>query len=257
MADKTFIDNRHGLKVAVAVEGNKNSDNLVFVLHGLSGSMEQPHIQITRKAFINAGFTVVALDATHSFGDSGGDSIHATATTFIEDLEDVIKWAGEQAWYQEPFVIAGHSLGGLAQLVYCSNHPNKIKALAPLGTVVSGKLMHEAYDKEFKNEWRQRGYYFKESKSLPGKKGKIGWTLMEDVLRYDVLPVASDIHCPVILIVGAEDTSARPEHQKLLAEQLGGEKELHIIEGMEHTPATKEQLNELQALLSAWINRIS
>lgn len=57
--------------------------------------------------------------------------------THYHDLKDVIEWAQTQDWYQEPFCLAGHSLGGLSNLIYATNYPNKIKAFAPNSACIS------------------------------------------------------------------------------------------------------------------------
>ena len=41
-------------------------------------------------------------------------------------------------WYGEPFVLVGHSLGGISTALFAENYPDKVKALAPISTVVSG-----------------------------------------------------------------------------------------------------------------------
>ena len=56
---KVFIKNRHHKKIAVVVEENPNPKGLAFVMHGLGGFKEQPHVQTFSKAFKDNNFTVV------------------------------------------------------------------------------------------------------------------------------------------------------------------------------------------------------
>lgn len=137
---KTFIKNRGGQKVCIVVEGPESPDKLVFVMHGLGGNKEQGHIRAMIEAFIETGYTVVSFDTTNTFGESDGKYEDATITNYYADLEDVIEWASQQSWYVEPFVICGHSLGGISTALFAENYPEKIKALAPISTVVSGKI---------------------------------------------------------------------------------------------------------------------
>jgi pimeloyl-ACP methyl ester carboxylesterase len=58
---------------------------------------------------------------------------------------------------------------------------------------------------------------------------------------------------PVLLIVGENDTSTPPPHQKILYKKLPGKKELHIIEGASHTFRDETQLNEIKEILNNWI----
>lgn len=256
---QTYIKNKNGLRLFVLVEGDLMSDKLVFITHGLSGSHDQPHIAAMRKTFVENGYTVVSYDTAYSFGKSEGDSVHATASSYISDLEDVVKWAQYQEWYKEPFVLAGHSLGGISSLVYAHRHKDKVRAIFPMSTVVSGGLWHKVHqDTEPENyrKWKEKGYYFKESMSMPGRSGKVGWGLAEDMNNYNALMFASDIHCPVLLMTGSEDTGTSPEMHRMLLEKLGGRKRLHIIEGMEHTPREQSELDEMADVLKEWLKTL-
>lgn len=246
------IENRCGLRIGVVVEGDEQSSRLVFVMHGLTGSKDQPHIVGMREAFADAGFTVVAFDTTHSWGDSDGDSIHATATSYLHDLADVIDWAQTRPWFKQPFVLAGHSLGGISSLMYARQHREAVSGLFPMSTAISGKLYRETLDSDFVNDWKTNGSYFKQSKSLPGKSGYVGWNFLVDLDRYNALEAAPAITCPVLLLVGSKDN---PAHQRMLYEKLDGLKELHVIDGMEHTPTTRQEIDTMKTILTVWIQR--
>ena len=82
-------------------------------------------------------------------------------------MKDVIGWAKNQPWYQEPFWLAGHSLGGICTAFFAEKFPEKVKALAPIGTVVSGKLSRELYTPERLADWEQSGWRVTQSKSKP------------------------------------------------------------------------------------------
>ena len=170
---KEFIKNKKGQKISSLIEENKKPRGLVFVMHGLSGFKEQPHIQIIAEAFKERGYTVVRFDTTNTFGESDGNPEEATITSFFSDLKDVLSWAKQQKWYQEPFCLAGHSLGGISTALYAENYPEKIKALAPISTVISGKFDLENLSEEKIKIWKKTGWIIEESKSRPGLIKKI------------------------------------------------------------------------------------
>lgn len=250
---KIFIINRRGQKLAVVVEKPEDPRGLVFVMHGQGGFKEQPQIRTFALAFLENDFTVVSFDAANTIGESEGNMEDASVTTYYEDLEDIIGWAKSQSWYQESFSLIGHSLGGMCITLYAENYPEKVKSLAPISTVVSGKLSVEVTPKEELEEWKRTGYKIEESNSKKGVMKKIKWANVEDRLKYDLLSLANKLMMPVILIVGEKDTGTPSEHQKILFNQLPGPKEMHVINGAHHTFREQEHLDEIKMILDRWI----
>lgn len=257
---KEIIKNRKGQKLAVVIEKADQQKGLAFVAHGLGGFKEQPHIRTIAEAFIENNYTVITFDATNTLGESEGSYEDATTTNYYEDLEDVIKWAGIQAWYQEPFVMAGHSLGGITVALFAEKFPKKIKALAPVSTAVSGCLSveaHKRYKLEEFNAWGKTGWLEQESNSKPGIIKRLKWSHVADRLRYDLLPNATKLTMPTLLIAGENDTSTPPEHQKILYKALSGmEKELYIIKGAPHTFRDSAHLAEIKQIFNRWLIKI-
>ncbi len=251
---KLFIKNRHDKKIAVVVEENPTSKGLVFIMHGLGGFKEQTHIQTYAKVFEDNNFTVVLFDATHTHGESEGEYADATTTNYYEDLEDVIGWAKTQKWYKEPFWLVGSSLGGISTALYAQKYPEQVKALAPLSTVISGKLSSETQsERGILDEWKKTGWRIQPSVSKPGLIKKLKWSEMEDRMRYDLLPKANKLTMPVLLIVGSDDKSTPFEHQKKLFDKLPGKKELHVIKNAAHTFKNPEHLSEIKVIIDTWI----
>ncbi len=255
MSEKFFIKNRKKQKVAVLLDKVDDQKGLAFVMHGLSGFKEQPHIAAFASAFTEEGFTVVRFDTTNTLGESYGKFEDATVTNYYEDLEDVIEWAKGQDWYKEPFYLAGHSLGGLCVALYAQKHPKKVRGLAPISTVVSGKLSLETYSNEELDIWKKTGLRQEISKST-GRLKNLKWSHMEDRLKYDVLPNVNKLTMPVLMIVGDEDVNTLPKHQKLLFDKLPGKKELRIIKGAPHTFKEKPHLEEIKRIFKSWIESI-
>src|SRR3989344_1837263 len=184
--EKLFIKNRKGQKIAVIVEKNVDQRGLTFVMHGLGGFKEQDHIQTFADAFKEKGYTVIRFDTTNTFGESDGNYEDATTTNYYEDLEDVIKWAAQQSWHQEPFVLTGHSLGGLCTTLFAEKYPKKVRALAPISTVVSGMLSTQTKTyKDTVEQWEKTGWRVRE-RSAGGAK-KLKCSHMQDRLKYDLL----------------------------------------------------------------------
>lgn len=176
---KLFIENRKDEKISVVVDKCENQQGLAFVMHGLGGFKEQPHIQTFAQAFKDAGYTIVLFDTTNTFGESDGKYEDATTTNYYEDLEDVILWASEQSWYQEPFCLAGHSLGGYCTARYAELHPKKVKALAPISVMISGELSAQtAKHQSYMEEWKRTGWRIYRSETDPTRIKRLKWSHM-------------------------------------------------------------------------------
>jgi len=252
--EKINIQNRKNKKIVLILEKSPNSKGLVFIAHGLGGHKEQPHIQLMALAFKEAGYSVIRFDFTNSIGESDGLLEDATNTGYNEDLEDVIEWASKQKFYQEPFILVGHSLGAMASAFLAEKHPEKVKALAPIGTVVSWTLSRETKSPEDLDDWKKKGV--REWTSHSGKIKRLKWAFVEDRMKYDLLKEVDKLTMPVLLIVGSEDTSTPVEHQKVFYEKLPGRKELHIIKGAEHTFREEKHLKKLKKYLDDWIKTL-
>ncbi len=177
-------------------------------------------------------------------------------TNYYNDLEDVIQWAGDQQWYQEPFLLVGQSIGGLCVCLYAERYPKKVLGLVPISTVVSGQLTveaHKQFDPEEFATWEKTGWheYVSISKRMVVR---IPWSHILDRLQYDLLPHVSALTMPALLIVGEDDTSTPPNHIQQLYDALPGPKELHIIPGAPHTLRDPVHLAELKNLLLTWID---
>lgn len=254
---KLFIKNRDGVKLAVVIEEALSQKGLAFVMHGQGGFKEQPHVRTFIEAFKEREYAVVSFDTANTIGESGGKFEDASITSYYADLEDVIEWSKSQKWYQEPFTLSGHSLGGICTALYAENNPEKIKGVAPISPVISGKLSWETHSPEELEEWKRTGWKTSPSNSKPGIIKKLKWSNMEDRLKYDLLPKTDKLTMPVLIIVGEEDTGTPPKHQKIFFDKIPGDKkELHIIKGAPHTFRDPEHLKEIKEIFIKWIDKL-
>jgi len=250
------IKNRYSKKMVVVVDGGADNLGLAFVMHGLGGSKEQPHIQAISDILVSNGYTSVRFDATNSLGESDGNFEDATATNYFEDLQDVIAWAAVQSWFKEPFTLVGHSLGGLCVGLYAELNPSRVKALAPLSTVVSGRLSMSCHTRDELANWQATGYREEQSVSKPGVSKRLKWSHMIDRQKYDLLEKVENLTMPVLMIVGDQDDVTPARHQRILFDRLPKKKELHIIKGMSHTPRDADHLTDISAIFNTWLTNL-
>lgn len=253
--EKITIKNRKGQNIVVLLERNDRPKGLAFIMHGLSGNKEQPHITACANAFKEKNFTVVRFDTTNTFGESDGKYENATVTNYYEDLGDVIDWSKKQEWFIKPYYLVGHSLGGISVILYAEKHPDEIKGLAPIAAVISGKLSLETPKyKTLSISWEKTGWKEEESLTVPGRVKRLPWSHMVDRLRYDVLPMAHTLTMPVLLIVGDKDEGTPFVHQKIFFDKVMGKKEIHVIKGAPHTFVLPHHVEEMKRILLNWIS---
>ncbi len=252
--EKLFIKNRKNQNVAVIIEKSDNQQGLAFVMHGLGGTKDQPHVETFSKAFKDNNYNVIRFDTTNSFWESEWDYVDTTVTNYYEDLEDVINWAKNQDFYQEPFILCGHSLGGICSALYAETFPEKVKALAPISTVVSGEISKARYTKEELDEWEKTGRQIKTR--TDGTIKRLKWTHLVDRVKYDLLPKSNLLTMPVLMVVGDTDESTPAKHQQILFDKLPGQKELHIIKNAPHTFKDPQHLEEIYQIFDKRIKTI-
>lgn len=274
-----FVKNRSGLNVRVCIdtpEGETDSSlvvtvkGLAFIMPGLGSHHRKPEFRAMSEILTHHGYVVVSLDPTHSFGESEGDYADATFTTYATDLEDVIEWAGKNlnshmlgdhagfhVLYTEPFILVGHSLGAMSVAYYAERFPEKVKALAPLATVISGKLSLETRTPEELEKWKTLGY--QETVRSNGDTKTLKWSHMEDRLKYDLLKDAAKITMPLLMLAGELDKNTPPKHQQLFFDAVGtkaGEKEFHIIKNADHNIGRADVLPEVKEIFEKWIEKL-
>ena len=253
----TFIKNRKDQRIALIVEQPAQPIGLAFVMHGLGGFKEQPHIKAMAQVLLKNGYTTVRFDTSNSFGESDGQFENATATNYFEDLVDVIAWARNESWYQQPYILVGHSLGGFCTGLYAEKYPEEIKALAPISTVVTGLLtLNTGRYQQALPEWKKTGWLISESTSKPGTLKRLKYSFYDDAIRYDLMPNVAKLTMPVLLVVGDQDESTPPEHERRLFDALPGAKELHIIKGADHNFRQLGNSSELSQIFNIWIKKI-
>lgn len=257
---KFEIKNRYGLKIVGEILEPENSKGLAFVLHGLGGYKEQTHIKLITDTFYSNDLTIINFDATNSVGESEGKYEDATLGKHYEDLVDVISWSKTQDFYQEPFILSGHSMGAQAILEYAENYPLEIKGVFAFAPVVSGELSFEAYQNSDPNafeNWKKTGWQERKSSSKPGLIKRLPWSHMEERLNHDLLQDSDKLNMPLAILVGSEDIPCPVKNQKILFDKLNCEKDLYIVKDAPHSFKTEEHLNELKKYLNIWLNKFN
>lgn len=250
---KFSFKNRKGQKIVGIIE-NPKGKNLVFIEHGNGAIKEQMQVRFVAKAFLEKDFTVITFDVTNSIGESDGSIEKTNMKNYIYDLVDVIIWASKQSWYEEPFYLAGFSVGAMSCGLYSTKHQKKVKALALLSPVVSGKLDFELISKKELKDWKKTGWKIIESNSKPGIIKRIPWTYVLSKLKYELINKADKMKMKVLLTIGSLDTTTSLQNAMTLHKRLKNS-EFHLIKGAPHTSYDKKHLNVVKGIIKNWIER--
>lgn len=237
--------------MAVIVEEVINQKGLVFLMHGFGSTKEYKLLEIIAKIFNDKRFTVIRFDTTNSIGESEGKLEDGTMTGYFEDLEDLLKWSKSKKWYQEPFSLIGHSLGGYCVANYTANNQNKVNNIILISSVVSGKLFQETDEiNPILKEWKEKGIREWESSSSPGVIKRSKYNFIEDGLNHDLLKIIDKIECSVLMIAGEKDKTVPVEYQKMLFDKINSQKQLYILKDGDHNLKGKEDSQELFDIIS-------
>ncbi len=251
---KQFIKNRKNQNISVLVEKLDNPKGLVFVMHGLGDSKDSKHIQIIAKSFSDNNYNVVRFDARNTFGESEGNFDEANISNYYEDLEDVVEWAKKQNFYQEPFILSGHSLGAICSAFYAEKNPQKVLALSIFSSPINAELSKKNYTKEELENWEKDGFIIEDWGDI---KVKIKWSYMQEKEKFNLLSEVENLKMPVLLTVGELDDDTLVENHQILFDKLPGKKEFHVIKNAPHTFRKEEHLGEIYSILNNWIKSIN
>jgi len=256
------IVNRYGLKIVGEITLPESPTGCAFIMHGLGGRKEEKHMLLLAKILASRNYTTVNFDATNATGESEGRYEDATMEKHYEDLVDVITWAKTQLWFKQPFLLAGHSMGGFAVTKYAEEFPEEVSALFPFAAVYAGKdslEAHEKFDHEELTKWRETGWVKRTSKSRPHLDLKLPWSHMEERLKHDLYLKSRNLTMPTLFVVGSEDTRCPPYQQENFYNKLPENtvKEIHTIQGAPHTFREQENLDQLGEIFSKWLTKLS
>ena len=242
MIKTIFIRNRKGLKMSIRLNVNDKNTKLVFLEHGLSSRKEYPHMQVLEEVFSEYGYNVINMDATNSINESESSDEGITTTGHYEDLVDVIEWAKTQAFYKEPFALAGQSLGAISVVRYAGQYSDKVNLLIPCAFPYYNYVEEELND--FAKEVIKNGYCDKISKST-GKVLRLKTAYVEDIKKLDISSQIKMIKANTYVIVGSKDNEKHLKNSRYLYQMLNCKKEFYLLEDIPHDLANTTHDKEL------------
>ena len=240
---------------AIYDECKRDSRGIAVILHGLGGYKEQPLVRALGDSVADIGYSTLRFDTQNGVGESDGRYSFATTTGMLSDLSDVMEYVKAlSAFNEQGVILMGHSLGGLCVLEYTAQHPSRVSVVVVAGPVISGALSKQAIVEFRPDEWEswQRAGHRADQVATREPYNRLPFTHIVDRMEYDMLPKATLLSMPVLLLVGEKDENTPLSHVRQLLERLPeGKGELVVLPGAAHTINTHADV----ALVKASIRR--
>ncbi|HEX6861807.1 MAG TPA: alpha/beta fold hydrolase [Thermoanaerobaculia bacterium] len=219
----------------------------VVVCHGFKGFMEWGFFPYLATLLAERGMTVIRFNLSGT-GMRPGDELVTDPDAFrantygreVEDLLAVLAATGETIAPgrvdRGRIGLFGHSRGGGDSILVSARSPwkERVKALVTWAAISDV----DRFSPEQKDEWRRQG-------ELPvvnartGQRLALGPALLAEIEErrpdLDVLAAAAERRVPWLIVHGEEDESVPAEEGRRLAAAAGGETELLLVPGGNHT----------------------
>lgn len=218
--------------IAVTINRTASSDKKLAILcSGFLDSKDYNHLKILAEDLATHGYTVARFDAT-GIWESGGTQENYTTTQYLTDLKAVLEFMLNQGEFNY-IILGGHSKGGFAALYHACHDSRISKVLAIMSTY--------PYDREGSKDtlkkWKTLGYRISK-RNMPDKEGmhefSIPYSYVADRVQYNLVESLDNLHCPVVMVAGAEDTIVPVTEVAWLYNQIPGIKTLITLPGIGH-----------------------
>ena len=249
-----WIQNSQNENIYIKIDGleNVSSHKLAIIQHGLASNMSHPAVQTAKKAFLDNHYVVISFDSRYSLGEGDNNVEKVRLATFNEDLETVVNWAKNQSFYDEPFALAGHSLGGASVIQFSAKHPELVNVLVPITPVISGRLWEKSCMQNmtpFCKQWKQNGIY-NYTDAQNHKTAIIPYAVIPSCNAYNAYTLAPKIPAKTLLIAAENDIIINlPDMQKLSQKLQSGH--LAIIPSGDHNFSNEQNQADLYQSVSA------
>lgn len=153
--------------------------DLVILVHGFTGHMEEVHILGLRDTFLSCGFAVLRAEM-YGHGMSDGEFENHTLYKWISNIMAVTDYAKNMDFVKDIY-LCGHSQGGLLTVIAAGMRPDDYKAIIPMSPALmipddarKGSLLGNPFDPLHIPEylvseswnWKLGGNYIRAAQSL-------------------------------------------------------------------------------------------
>lgn len=225
---KNINSSRGQISIAVHYPEVK-TEKLAILCPGYLDSKDYDHLVQLATVLVERGFAVVRFDPTGTW-ESEGNISEYTTTQYLEDIKSVKEYMLKDKNYTF-ILLGGHSMGGRMSLLYAPTDSEILSVFA----IMSGYKKAPSKNEE---KWKTDGVQIN-NRDIPKNKNEkrqytVPFSFLEDSNKYNVLDTIGNLHIPVLLIAGEQDTLCTPEVMKTIFDKANQPKEFVIIPGIGH-----------------------
>lgn len=154
MEDKEFYIKHDGMNLHAKLDfplKKQEKYPLVIVVHGLTGHMEEPHIQAISRALNENNYATLRIDM-YGHGKSEGDFRKHTVFLWMLELMEIIDYCRSLEFVTDLY-LTGHSQGGATVVLAAALKADVLKAVMPLApamllkdTAKAGEFLETKFD---------------------------------------------------------------------------------------------------------------
>lgn len=226
---KKKVDSSKGhISIAVHYPETK-TEKLAILCPGYLDSKDYDHLVQLATILAERDFTVVRFNPTGTW-ESEGDISEYTTTQYLADIKSVKECMLKDKKYTF-ILLGGHSMGGRMSLLYAPTDPE----ISGVFAIMSGYKKAPSKNEE---KWKTDGVQIN-NRDIPENKNKkrqytVPFSFLEDSNKYNVLDTIGNLHIPVLLIAGEQDTLCTPEVMQTIFDKANQPKEFVIIPEIGH-----------------------
>jgi alpha/beta superfamily hydrolase len=237
-----IIKNKKGEKIDYTFHyGSEKNRFLLIVAHGVTADKDTPIVTNLAEKVATEGMSVLRFSFTGN-GESEGRFEECTISKEIEDLQSILTITTEHGWRP---IFAGHSVGS-AVGVLTASIDSRIQLLISLAGVVSTEVFCET---EFGTVTPGEGYMWGNS-NCP-----LSQEFVNDMKQIkSVLPRASGLELPWLLVHGTADEIVPITESNLLLSNVENTRELVEVDGADHL-FSGNSTNILADCVIDWLGR--
>jgi len=230
---------------------------MVIIAHGFKGYKDYGMFPRIAQRLSDAGFIAHRFNFSHSGMTNKFDTFERpdlferdTWNKQVYDLKSVIEWSVAQRPHKTntalPYILFGHSRGGVATLLTAGRLAEDASFPQPAGVVTASSP--DRCNPLSENDAAQllTNGYLESPSSRTGQTLRVGKGFLQEQLdepqQHDVLALASRINCPVLVIHGKADPTVPADAAQRITQAVGKQAELLLIPDGDHVFNTPNPL---------------